>query len=318
MEKDCAGVGAPQPRRARQAALRRQPRLWQRYCSLLAPYGLADAVNAAAFAGDQTRPHRARKRNRRMTVTSRLNTGLNRAGPDTDAGQFRAQAGPGLAPGIEPRRLARYHVQRAAPLLLPRPRQFQYLAKAGLDARRLGGIQDRLLRRFRRARLDHAIPRSASTALWTRTVRKLLQPGQQPYTALGELYGQFRLTDEILATVGRRGFDTPFINTQDSLMTPNTFVVYAVQGAMGSTGRFDDFAFRGGYVDKIKPRNAQDFESMATAAGAPSGVDRGVYVAGANYKTGAVLDRRGRLLQRRYHQHRLHRDQIRHSACPTG
>ena len=117
---------------------------------------------------------------------------------------------------------------------------------------------------------------------------KLLQPEQQPYTALGELYGQFKLSDGILATAGRRGFDTPFINTQDSLMTPNTFVVYAVQGVTGSTNDSTALHFGAGYVDKIKPRNAQDFESMATAAGAPSGVDRGVYVAGANYKAGQL------------------------------
>jgi hypothetical protein len=116
---------------------------------------------------------------------------------------------------------------------------------------------------------------------------QLLQPGQQPYTALGELYGQFRLTDEILATVGRRGFDTPFINTRDSLMTPNTFAAYAIQGETGGTNDSTTLRFGAGYVDKIKVRNAQDFESMSTAAGAPSGVDRGVYVAGANYKTGA-------------------------------
>jgi hypothetical protein len=117
---------------------------------------------------------------------------------------------------------------------------------------------------------------------------QLLQPGQQPYTALGELYGQFRLTDDILATVGRRGFDTPFINTRDSLMTPNTFVAYAIQGETGATDDSTTLRFGAGYIDKIKVRNAQDFESMATAAGAPSRVDRGVYVAGANYKSGAL------------------------------
>jgi hypothetical protein len=119
-----------------------------------------------------------------------------------------------------------------------------------------------------------------------RSGTKLLREDQKPYSVMGEFYGQFRLTDEILATVGRRGFDTPFINTQDSLMTPNTFQVYAVQGVVGGS---DDAALRfgAGYVDKIKPRNSEDFESMATAAGAPAGVVRGVDVAGANYKLGA-------------------------------
>jgi hypothetical protein len=119
-----------------------------------------------------------------------------------------------------------------------------------------------------------------------RSGTKLLREDQKPYSVIGELYGQFRLTDEIVATVGRRGFDTPFINTQDSFMTPNTFQVYAVQGVVGES---DDAALRfgAGYVDKIKPRNSEDFESMATAAGAPAGVTRGVDVAGANYKLGA-------------------------------
>jgi outer membrane porin, OprD family len=115
---------------------------------------------------------------------------------------------------------------------------------------------------------------------------KLLRSDQRPYTVLGELYAQFRLTDEIQAVAGRRGFDTPFINMQDSLMTPNTFEVYAVQGVIGSTDA-STLRFGAGYVDQMKLRNSEDFESMATAAGAPGGVDRGVYVAGANYTLGA-------------------------------
>ena len=116
---------------------------------------------------------------------------------------------------------------------------------------------------------------------------KLLQPGQDQYTVVGELYGQFKLTDEIQAMAGRRSIDTPFINTQDSLMTPNTFVLYGVKGAIGSTDE-NTLRFAAAYVDKIKPRNAQDFESMATAAGAPAGVERGVYMIGGNLKTGQL------------------------------
>lgn len=118
---------------------------------------------------------------------------------------------------------------------------------------------------------------------------KLLQSQQRPYTVIGgELYGQFRLTDEIVAVAGRKGFDTPFINTQDSLMTPNTFQVYAIQGVVGGSDASSTLRFGAGYVDKIKARNSEDFVSMASAAGAPSGVDRGVYVAGANYKVGQL------------------------------
>jgi outer membrane porin, OprD family len=116
---------------------------------------------------------------------------------------------------------------------------------------------------------------------------KLLQTDQQPYTVVGELYAQFRLTDEIVATAGRRGFDTPFINTQDSLMTPNTFQVYSLQGAVDNSSD-TTLRFGAGFVDQIKTRNSEDFQSMATAAGAPGGVDRGVYIAGANYKVGQL------------------------------
>jgi hypothetical protein len=116
---------------------------------------------------------------------------------------------------------------------------------------------------------------------------QLLETGQKPYTALGQLYGQFRLTDEIVATVGIHELDTPFINTHDSLMTPNTFQLYAVQGAAGSTDEMS-LRFGAGYVEKIQPRNSDDFQSMSTAAGAPVGVDRGVYVAGANFKAAAL------------------------------
>ena len=116
---------------------------------------------------------------------------------------------------------------------------------------------------------------------------QLLQTGQKPYTAVGELYGQFRLTDQIVVTTGLHEIDTPFINTHDSLMTPNTFQLYAVQGSAGSTDDLN-LRFGAGYVQKIKPRNSDDFQSMSTAAGAPVGVDRGVYVTGGNFKAGEL------------------------------
>jgi hypothetical protein len=59
-----------------------------------------------------------------------------------------------------------------------------------------------------------------------------------------------------------------------------------VVGTIGSTDE-RRFRFGAGYIDRIKPRNAEDFESMAVAAGAPVGVERGVYMTGATYKAGA-------------------------------
>ena len=163
---------------------------------------------------------------------------------------------------------------------------FDASRERGVDRRRVGGIQERLLRPILPRSAPRPLPRSVLAGPLDEDGTKLLQPGQNPYTAIGELYGQFKVTDEILAIAGRKGIDTPFINTQDSLMTPNTFVVYALQGVAGGSDNATTLRFGAGYVDKIKPRNAQDFESMATAAGAPAGVDRGVYVAGANLKAG--------------------------------
>jgi len=116
----------------------------------------------------------------------------------------------------------------------------------------------------------------------------LLRPVQRGYSVLGELYGEVLLTDAVRATAGRRVLETPFINTQDSRMTPNTFQEYAIQGLIGGRNDTPSLRFGAGYVDKIKTRDSEDFVSMATAAGAPAGVERGVYAAGALYKAGEL------------------------------
>jgi hypothetical protein len=113
----------------------------------------------------------------------------------------------------------------------------------------------------------------------------LLAPGQEGYTVLGEAYVQLRLTDGISINAGRKAFDTPYINRNDTRMTPNTFEAIALQGIAGDkeTG---EWRFGAGYFDAIKERNSEDFVSMSDDAGAPGNVDNGVYAAGANYKTG--------------------------------
>ena len=115
----------------------------------------------------------------------------------------------------------------------------------------------------------------------------LLAPGQEGYEVVGEAYVQVRLTDGININAGRKAFDTPYINRNDSRMTPNTFEAIALQGVSGDkeTG---EWRFGAGYFDAIKERNSEDFVSMADDAGAPDGVDSGVYAAGANYKEGAL------------------------------
>ena len=114
----------------------------------------------------------------------------------------------------------------------------------------------------------------------------LLKPGQHGYTVLGELYGEFLLDEDTRLSIGRRGFDTPYLNRSDSRMAPNTFEAIALQGLYGGGEGEAEWRVGGGYFDEIKLRNADEFVSMATAAGATSDVERGVYVGGANYSRG--------------------------------
>lgn len=113
----------------------------------------------------------------------------------------------------------------------------------------------------------------------------LLAPGQHGYSVLGELYGEFLINPKTRLSFGRRAIDTPYINRNDSRMTPNTFEAITIQGLYGGEGR-GEWRVGGGYFDEIKERNSDEFVSMATDAGAPLGVERGVYALGANYKLG--------------------------------
>src|SRR5947207_6449331 len=109
----------------------------------------------------------------------------------------------------------------------------------------------------------------------------LLAPGQNGYTILGEFYAEIRIIDNLTISVGAKGYDTPFINRNDTRMTPNTFEAIVLQGrtelgksdaaadstAMGKDGKEDappaaqpsaDVAaikYGLGYFDQIKERN---------------------------------------------------------------
>lgn len=114
---------------------------------------------------------------------------------------------------------------------------------------------------------------------------RLLKPGQHGFTVLGELYGEILLDAHTRLSIGRRGYDTPYLNRNDSRMVPNTFEAVVVQGLHGGGGG-PELRFGVGYVDRIKPLDSDRFVSMATAAGAPAGVERGVIAGGANYRNG--------------------------------
>ena len=104
----------------------------------------------------------------------------------------------------------------------------------------------------------------------------LLLPGQESYLALGRAYGELQYA-EYTATLYRQYIDTPYVNQQDSRMTPNTFEAYRV------TGKYDWVQFAAGYIADIKPRNDNEFISMSEQAGAPAGRERGMITGGARF-----------------------------------
>jgi hypothetical protein len=85
---------------------------------------------------------------------------------------------------------------------------------------------------------------------------QLLKPGQQGYGVLGvaNLDASWK---ELSLTAGRMELGTPYVNRNDSRMTPNTFEAITVLDTTGPiTGGF-------GYLHRIKPRNSDDFISMS-------------------------------------------------------
>ena len=115
----------------------------------------------------------------------------------------------------------------------------------------------------------------------------LLKPGQEGYAVLGEAYGEVLFTDDVRMTLGARRFETPFINSNDSRMTPNTFLAGVFQGLHGDKNSSrGEWRWGAGYFDKIKERNSDEFVSMSDDAGAS--IKRGVYAAGVNYTRGEL------------------------------
>lgn len=112
----------------------------------------------------------------------------------------------------------------------------------------------------------------------------LLQAGQQGYSVLGQAYAQFRFTDTVFFDVGRKLFTSPYINPNDSRMTPNSFELAMLQGVIGDAGQGDQWRFGLGYVGSMKARTSEIFVPMSQVAGAPSDVDRGVTTAGVNFQ----------------------------------
>jgi hypothetical protein len=95
----------------------------------------------------------------------------------------------------------------------------------------------------------------------------LLKPGQEGYYVPGEAWGALRYKDYALLTGYRQLVDQAYINPQDNRMTPNTFEGVTLGG------KFDWVRYLVGYLWKIKPRNSDEFISMAEQAGAANSND---------------------------------------------
>ena len=88
-----------------------------------------------------------------------------------------------------------------------------------------------------------------------------LLEGDDGYAELGQAYGELRYREQYLSLFRRR-LDLPYVNAQDSRMTPTTFEAYTLRGKV--PGNFEYIA---GHVAKIKPRNEDQFLTMTERAG---------------------------------------------------
>jgi len=104
---------------------------------------------------------------------------------------------------------------------------------------------------------------------------RLLAPGQESIAVLGEAFGSVRILGQTF-TGYRQRINRPFINIQDNRMVPNTFEAYTLTGAAS------DVSYTGGYITKIKKRDAEHFVWMSDAAGG-SASQKGTVFAGATW-----------------------------------
>lgn len=110
----------------------------------------------------------------------------------------------------------------------------------------------------------------------------ILTPGQNGYSSIGQIFLEVKLDEHLLASLGRKEYDTPFINSDDVRMTPKSFEGAVIIGTQVNADTGSQWRYGGGYISKVKGWTSTDFEWMSRVAGA--GVDRGVVVAGASFK----------------------------------
>jgi hypothetical protein len=93
-----------------------------------------------------------------------------------------------------------------------------------------------------------------------------------------------KLIDDHFLNLYRYEYNTPFINKNDSRMSPLTFEGYTFQGASGPKDGAFSLKYGGGYIEKMKDLNSNDFLWMSRQAGVPT--DRGVWFGGGLFSMG--------------------------------
>ena len=89
----------------------------------------------------------------------------------------------------------------------------------------------------------------------------LLETGQNGYAVLGQAWAALRYKDYALLKGPRQLVDQGYVNPYDSRMTPNTFEGVTLSGKAGPVEYF------GGFLDRMKPRNENEFSWMTQIAG---------------------------------------------------
>ena len=89
----------------------------------------------------------------------------------------------------------------------------------------------------------------------------LLETGQNGYAVLGQAWAALRYKDYALLKGPRQLVDQGYVNPYDSRMTPNTFEGVTLSGKAGPV------QYYGGFFDRMKPRNGNEFSWMTQIAG---------------------------------------------------
>ena len=89
----------------------------------------------------------------------------------------------------------------------------------------------------------------------------LLETGENGYAVLGQAWAALRYKDYALLKGPRQLVDQGYVNPYDSRMTPNTFEGVTLSGKAGPV------QYYGGFLERMKPRNENEFSWMTQIAG---------------------------------------------------